>query len=89
MKMRTLLPVALLTAAGLFAGANTATAAAGGYPGYQCFKTKDRVEYCSDAKVKNHDTGAAWIKTCPADVVSQLNGKPYVAASRPNGAHSC
>ncbi|MER7849995.1 hypothetical protein ABTZ03_39360 [Kitasatospora sp. NPDC096077] len=88
MRMRTLLPVALLTAAGLFAGVNTATAA-DKYPGFQCFKTKDRVEYCSDSKVKNHDAGVAWVKTCPNDIVGQINGKPYVAASRPNGAHSC
>ncbi|MBV6700647.1 hypothetical protein [Kitasatospora aureofaciens] len=86
MRMRNVLPVALLIAAGLLAGANTASAA--GYPGFQCFKTTDRVEYCSDAKVKNHAVGAAWIKTCPADVVAHIS-KPYVLASRPSGAHSC
>lgn len=88
MRMRSILPVALLTAAGLFAGVNTASAA-GGYPGFQCFKTADRDVYCSDAKVKNHDAGSAWIKTCPADVTAHISGKPYIAASRPNGAHSC
>ncbi|MEV7355474.1 hypothetical protein [Kitasatospora sp. NPDC091276] len=86
MRMRSVLPVALLAAAGLFAGVNTASAA--GYPGYQCFKTADRVEYCSDAKVKNHAAGTNWIKTCPADVVAHM-GKPYIAAKRPSAAHSC
>ncbi|MEU4115607.1 hypothetical protein AB0F71_14050 [Kitasatospora sp. NPDC028055] len=89
MRMRTALPVALLTAVGLFAGVNTATAAGGGYPGFQCFKTADRDVYCSDAKVKNHATGAAWIASCPADVVAHISGKPYIAASRPASAHSC
>ncbi|MFJ9692848.1 hypothetical protein [Kitasatospora sp. NPDC101183] len=87
MRMRTALPVALLAVAGLFAGANTATAA--GYPGYQCFKTADRDQYCSDSKVKNHAAGDAWIKTCPADVQKQISGKPYILASRPSSAHSC
>ncbi|MFF9644878.1 hypothetical protein [Kitasatospora aureofaciens] len=87
MRMRTALPLALLTAAGLFVGTNTASAA--GYPGYQCFKTADRAVYCSDVKVKNHATGAAWIASCPADVVARISGKPYVAASRPSAAHSC
>ncbi|MFJ8476219.1 hypothetical protein [Kitasatospora sp. NPDC094011] len=89
MRMRTLLPVALLAAAGLFAGANTATAAGGGYPGYQCFKTTDRDVYCSDATVKNHDAGSTWVKTCPADVVKNMKGKPYIEATRPKAAHSC
>ncbi|MFI6156022.1 hypothetical protein ACIBCA_25440 [Kitasatospora sp. NPDC051170] len=90
MRIRTALPVALLAVAGLFAGLAGATAAtAAGYPGYQCFKTADRDQYCSDSKVKNHAAGDAWIKTCPSDVQAHISGKPYILASRPSSAHSC
>jgi hypothetical protein len=30
--------------------------------GWQCFKTKSRVEYCSCTKFKNHDTASEWIR---------------------------
>ncbi|WP_055527348.1 hypothetical protein [Streptomyces graminilatus] len=59
------------------------------YPAYQCFKTVDRVEYCSDKKVKNHDAGNAWIKTCPPGVQGSINGRPYTRDPRPGNASSC
>ncbi|MCC3776147.1 hypothetical protein [Streptomyces sp. UNOB3_S3] len=88
MRIRTVLPVALLAASGLFAGAGNASAA-GGYPGFQCFKTADRAQYCSDVKVKNHAGGDNWIKTCPADVQKAISGKPYVLEKRPASAEHC
>ncbi|MEU5049279.1 hypothetical protein [Streptomyces sp. NPDC021096] len=88
MRIRNVLPVALLAVSGLFIGAGNASAA-GGYPGFQCFKTQDRNQYCSDAKVKNHATGAAWIKTCPEDVLKAVSGKPYILDKRPAAAKSC
>ncbi|GGW94651.1 hypothetical protein [Streptomyces noursei] len=107
MRIRIILPAALLAVSGLLAGTGTTfagTAGAGaaigatlrspraaavGYPAYQCFKTKDREEYCSDKKVKNHAAGSAWIKTCPKEVQENMNGKPYLRDPRPGAAESC
>ncbi|EMF56710.1 MULTISPECIES: hypothetical protein [Streptomyces] len=97
MRIRNVLPTALLAVSGLLAGAG-ATFAAGagaespessGYPAYQCFKTADRDVYCSDKKVKNHAAGAAWIGICPPDVQKSLTGKPYLSDLRPKDALSC
>ncbi|WP_234360295.1 hypothetical protein [Streptomyces sp. DSM 15324] len=96
MRIRTVLPVALLAVSGLLAGAGTTFAAGtdeefpegGGYPAYQCFKT-DRAEYCSDTNVENDAAGAAWIGTCPIDVQKGLTDKPYLRDLRPEGALSC
>ncbi len=56
---------------------------------YQCFKTKDRVTYCSSYEVKNHTEGAAWIGECmEANGIqaSDLLGKPFEKDEIPNGA---
>ncbi len=92
MRIRTVLPAALLAVSGLLVGATSAPALAAGkvkYPAYQCFKTADRDQYCSGGKVKNHAEGALWIKTCPSEVQKAIKGQPYILDSRPADAKGC
>ncbi|MFM9693537.1 hypothetical protein [Streptomyces europaeiscabiei] len=96
MRIRTVLPTALLAVSGLLVGAGTTFAAGtgeepsegGGYPAYQCFETVGG-EYCSDMEVKNDAEGAEWIWSCPSDVLKGVTSKPYLRDPRPEDALSC
>ncbi|WP_327345648.1 hypothetical protein [Streptomyces europaeiscabiei] len=96
MRIRTVLPTALLAVSGLLSGAGTTFAAGtgeepskdGGYPAYQCFETVGG-QYCSDMEVKNDAEGATWIWSCPSDVLKGVTSKPYLRDPRPEDALSC
>jgi hypothetical protein len=56
---------------------------------YQCFKTTDRVVYCSSFKVKNHDEGADWVRQALEHFnlkANDIKGKPYESDDIPEGA---
>ena len=66
-----------------------AAAKGGGYPAYQCFKTKARDVYCSSYEVKNHDEGSEWIGDCLKHFGlkgSDIHQKPYLADDPPDDA---
>ncbi|MEU6800136.1 hypothetical protein [Streptomyces neyagawaensis] len=96
MRIRTVLPTALLAVSGLLVGAGTTFAAGtgeepsegGGYPAYQCFETVGG-EYCSDKEVEDDAEGAVWIESCPSDVLKAVTSKPYLRDFRPEKALSC
>lgn len=54
------------------------------YPAYQCLvRLETRDIYCSDKKVKSHEEGNKWIKTCG------FQGRAENRNDRPAKAFSC
>lgn len=56
---------------------------------YQCFKTVDRVVYCSKTQYKNHAEGERWVSECMrANNIQgrQISGKPFTSERQPSGA---
>ena len=79
----------LISVIGLIAVVLPDVAVGDDYPGYQCFKTKDGVTYCSSTKVKSHAVGAKWVQQAIAHYnlrAQQIYKKPFVQNACPKGA---